>query len=59
MPCTTRSDMNVRSSRGENSLLASCKVTTVRENVNAVTVISEPVTATSTDRAASAAPPNK
>ena len=38
--CTNRSREKVRSSRGENWLLASCSVTTVRENVNDVTVIS-------------------
>ena len=43
--------MKVRSSRGEYWLLASCRVTTVRENVSAVTVIIEPATACSTIRA--------
>lgn len=51
--------LNVRSSRGENWLLASCNVTTVRENVSDVTVIRNPATASRTARAASAPPPNK
>ncbi len=49
--------MKVRSNRGENWLLASCRVTTVSENVSDVTVISEPEMALSTVRAASAPPP--
>ena len=54
---TNRSWVKVRSSRGENWLLASCRVTTVRENVNEVTVISELETALRTVRAAPASPP--
>ena len=54
--CTNRSATKVRSKRGENWLLASCRVTTVSENVNEVTVISDPAMASSTDRAASGPP---
>ena len=50
--------MKVRSSRGENWLLASCRVTTVSEKVSDVTVISELATAPRTDRAALPSPPN-
>ena len=56
---TNRSRVNVRSSRGENWLLASCRVTTVSEKVSDVTVISELAMASSTVRAASAPPPNR
>ena len=49
--------MKVRSSRGENWLLASCSVTTVREKVSAVTVISELEMAASTVRPADGLPP--
>ncbi len=56
--CTNTSLVKVRSRRGENWLLANCKVTTVRENVRDVTVISELDTASSTVRPASASPPN-
>jgi len=55
--CTNMSLVKVRSSRGENWLLASCRVTTVRENVNEVTVIRELETASRTVRAAPASPP--
>ena len=53
---TNRSWVKVRSSRGENWLLASWSVTTVRENVSDVTVISELATALSTVRAAPGSP---
>jgi len=56
---TKGSRENVRSRRGENWLLASCRVTTVSENVSDVTVISEPPIADRTVRAASAPPPNR
>ena len=59
VPWTTRSRVKVRSSRGENWLLASCSVTTVREKVSAVTVIREPATAARTVRAASGPPVNR
>ena len=55
---TNWSLVKVRSNRGENWLLANCKVTTVRENVRDVTVIKEDAIAPSNDRAASASPSN-
>ena len=54
---TNWSPAKVRSSRGENWLLASCSVTTVRENVRAVTVIMDEAIASSRVRAASTSPP--
>jgi hypothetical protein len=57
--CTKRSELNVRSSRGENWLLASWSVTTVRLKVRDVRVTSEPEMAASTDLAASGPPVNK
>ena len=59
VPCTNRSRVKVRSSRGENWLDASCSVTTVSEKVSDVTVMSELATALSTDRAAPGPPPNR
>lgn len=56
---TYRSAVKVRNRRGENWLLASCSVSTVSEKVSAVTVTSEPAIAVSTERAASALPPNR
>ncbi len=55
---TKMSLVKVRSSRGENWLLANCSVTTVSENVSDVTVISELAMASSNVRAAPASPPN-
>ncbi len=54
---TNTSLEKVRSRRGENWLLASCSVTTVKEKVNDVTVISELDTASNTVRAAPGSPP--
>ena len=56
VPCTNRSELKVRSSRGENWLLAGCNVTTVSEKVRDVTVIRDPEIACRTDVAASGPP---
>ncbi len=56
---TARSLVKVRSRRGENWLLASWSVTTVSENVSAVTVISELAIVPSSVRAALGPPPKR
>ncbi len=56
MAWTNWSLVKVRSNRGENWLLASCRVTTVSENVSDVTVIIEVPITPKSDRAASASP---